>query len=159
MKLHSTQALGPAASTISVGAPGRPSKGGPSFDEALTRATQADPTSPGPLSSPFSGSVQAASPLGEIRATMPAIAPRVASPTAQRTTALLTLLEDYSQKMASPDVPLKEIGSLVGELGSLAKELSASLADEPDPRIRELAEQSATLAGIESVKFRRGDYL
>ncbi len=159
MKLHSTQALGPTASRVPVGTAGTSGQGGASFDEALTRATQAKHLPPGGISPLSSGSVQAAAPLGEIRATMPAMASRVASPTAQRTAALLGVLEDYSQKMGDADVPLKEIGSLVEALGSMATELSASLADEPDPRIRELAEQSATLAGIESVKFRRGDYL
>jgi hypothetical protein len=105
------------------------------------------------------GRAAALAPLGEIRAVMPPVLSGAPSPTAERTVALLNLLEDYSQKMGSAEVPLKDIESLVGEMGSLATELAASLGEDPDPRIRELAEQSAALAGIEAVKFRRGDYV
>jgi hypothetical protein len=90
---------------------------------------------------------------------MPPIATGAPSPTAERTVALLNLIEDYAQKMESADVALKDMESLIGQIGNMATELTATLGDEPDPHIRELAEQSAALAGIESVKFRRGDYI
>jgi len=121
----------------------------------LNQATQGQA---GPSES-LSAQAPAAAPLGEIRAVMPPVISGAPSPAAERTVALLNLLEDYSRKMESSEVPLKEVESLVGEMGTLATELAASLCDEPDPRIRELAEQSAALAGIEAVKFRRGDYV
>ena len=153
MKLNSIQPVGPSAPTSPAADSGKPKEGAPSFDQMLNRATQ------GQASPAEVASVQAPARLGEIRATMPPIATGGPSPTADRTVALLSLLEDYSLKMESGDVPLKDIESLVGDLGSMATELASSLADEPDARIRELAEQSAALAGIEAVKFRRGDYL
>lgn len=153
MKLNSIQPVGPSAPASPAVDSGKPREGAPSFDEMLNRATQGQA---GPAEV---ASVQAPAPLGEIRAIMPPMVMGSPSPTADRTVALLSLLEDYSLKMEAADVSLKDIESLVGELGSLATELTASLVDEPDARIRELAEQGAALAGIEAVKFRRGDYL
>lgn len=155
MKLNSIQPVGPTAPASPAIGSDKPKEGAPSFDQMLNRATQ------GQASPTEIASTQAAAPLGEIRAPMPPIAAGALSPspTAERTVALLNLIEDYAQKMENADVPLKEIESLVGELGTLATELTASLGDEPDPHIRELAEQSAALAGIEAVKFRRGDYI
>ena len=156
MKLNSIHPVGPTAPTIPTGGSGKSSEGADSFNKVLNRATQSGAGLEGV------GSSQAANAparLGEIRATMPAMLAGGPSPTAERTSALLSLLEDYSQKMAADEVPLKEMESLVGDLGSMAKELAASIGEEPDPRVRELAEQSAALAGIESIKFRRGDYI
>ncbi|WP_300667087.1 hypothetical protein [Desulfoluna sp.] len=156
MKLNSIQPLGPTVPTSPAGSV-KTREGSPSFGQMLNQATQA---SVGPAETPASpAAALAVAPLGEIRSLMPSMTSGMPSPAAEGTVALLNLLENYAQKMESDEVPLKEVASLVGEMGTLAKALAASLGDEPDPRIRELAEQSAALAGIESVKFSRGDYL
>lgn len=160
MKLNSINPMGPAGTAKPAAGAATSREGAASFDQVLNQASreQAGPSEGTATKAP--GAASAAAPLGEIRAVMPPVIPAAGpSPTAERTAALLNLLEDYSQKMESPDVPLKEVASLVGEMGSLATELAASLSDEPDPKVRELAEQSAALAGIEAVKFRRGDYV
>ena len=159
MKLNSTHPVGPMAPTIPTGGSGKSSEGTDSFDKVLNRATQSGIGPEGVGTTQAAAAAKAPARLGEIRAPLPAMLAGGPSPTAERTSALLSLLEDYSQKMAADEVPLKEMESLVGDLGTMAKELAASIGDEPDPRVRELAEQSAALAGIESIKFRRGDYI
>lgn len=159
MKFNSIQPMGPQAPMSPAGGTEKPREGGDSFDQVLNRATQGQTGAAALPPTQATGAASAVAPLGEIRATAPVIAAQGPSPTAEGTVDLLSMLEDYALMMESGEVPLKEIDSLVGEMDALAEKLAASLGDEPDPRIRELAEQSATLAGIESVKFRRGDYL
>jgi len=160
MKLNTINPAGPTVPGSPAAGAAKPREGAPSFGQMLSQATQGQAGPSEGLAAQAPGAAAAPAPLGEIRAVMPPVISAAApSPTAERTVALLNLLEDYSQKMEASEVPLKEVESLVGEMGSLATELAASLGDEPDPRVRELAEQSAALAGIEAVKFRRGDYI
>lgn len=160
MKLNSIHPVGGTPPQSPATGAAKPREGAPSFGQMLSRATQGQA---GPAGSPAGQAAAAPSApaaLGEIRAVMPpVIASAAPTPAAERTAALLNILEDYAEKMSADEVPLKEVESLVGEMGTLATELAASLGDEPDPRIRELAEQSAALAGIEAVKFQRGDYV
>lgn len=158
MKLNSIHPVGVTPPQSPAAGAAKPREGAPSFGQMLSQATQGQA---GPAGSPAGQAAPSApAALGEIRAVRPpVIASASPSPAAERTAALLTVLEDYAQKMTADEVPLKEVESLVGEMGTLATELAASLGDEPDPRIRELAEQSAALAGIEAVKFQRGDYV
>ena len=144
--------VGGVASKKPAGTPQKSS--GASFDALLGQASAAG--SAGAAANP-----QGPSALGEIRAPMPVIAGLEPSPTpvAEKTSRMISLLEAYALKMDDGKTPLKEIASLMGEMETLATELSDAAMVESDPRLKELAEESSALAAIESIKFRRGDYL
>ena len=152
MKVDNAQSVGAQVLSRQPSASKGQESKGVTFDELLGRVGRGGNASS--VAAP-----ETSSPLGEIQAPMPLVAKQTASPVAEKTSKLISVLEEYAVKMASDEASLKEVESVVGEMDTLAQELAASLSQESDPNLVALAEQSAALAAIESIKFRRGDYL
>ena len=73
---------------------------------------------------------------------------------------LLDSLDRYSQAMADESMTLKDIEPLVTELEQGTQSLNALKDQLPqDHAIRPVIEDAAVLASVETIKFRRGDYL
>ncbi|MDR1085690.1 MAG: hypothetical protein LBP22_12780 [Deltaproteobacteria bacterium] len=73
---------------------------------------------------------------------------------------LLDLLDNYSQALADPANTLKDLSPLADDLGLMAQELGQTSArlGEDDP-LKSLSNDTASLAAVEAMKFKRGDYL
>jgi hypothetical protein len=72
----------------------------------------------------------------------------------------LSLLENYAIALGDPATSLKDLAPMAEELSFSAKSLdtlSKSL-EEGDPE-KELSEEIATIAGVEALKFKRGDFV
>ncbi|MDR2613648.1 MAG: hypothetical protein LBG06_12855 [Deltaproteobacteria bacterium] len=87
-------------------------------------------------------------------------APASASEAAEKIEETLALLEQYAVSLGDPGNSLKDLSPLAeglsvssGGLDSLAKGLP-----EGDP-LRELGAETAALAAVEALKFKRGDFL
>ena len=100
-------------------------------------------------------------PLGEINAIR---FNTVESPDANisnKTGKLLDKLDIYSQKLANPDISLREIEPLINEIKGEAEALSleASKGGNKNPELQRIANESALSANTEYIKFMRGDYV
>ena len=73
---------------------------------------------------------------------------------------LLDLLDDYRQKLADPQVTLKEMDALVGRISGEKDNLTATLSSmEEGEQLQDILNQTLVTASLEMMKFRRGDYL
>ncbi|MDR2140979.1 MAG: hypothetical protein LBR11_04195 [Deltaproteobacteria bacterium] len=73
---------------------------------------------------------------------------------------LLSLMDNYSQALANPANSLKDLDPLADDLGLMAQELGQkSQKLSPDDPLRALSSDTASLAMVEALKFKRGDYL
>ncbi|MDR0356325.1 MAG: hypothetical protein LBJ64_11435 [Deltaproteobacteria bacterium] len=121
------------------------------------------------LSAPINGieessaQLWAASLLGQIQAgqAVGASAPDAAAADVEEEIgSVLNMLEKYMKALGDPQVTLKEISPLVEDLDRGALKLdkmAASLgSDEP---IRRLTTETAVLAAVEALKFKRGDFV
>jgi hypothetical protein len=73
---------------------------------------------------------------------------------------LLDLLDDYRQKLADPQVTLKEMDALVGRISGEKENLTATLSSmEEGEQLQDILNQTLVTASLEMMKFRRGDYL
>ena len=77
-----------------------------------------------------------------------------------RVESLLDLLDDYRQKLADPQVTLKEIDALVGRISGEKENLTATLGSmEKGEQLQDILNQTLVTASLEIMKFRRGDYI
>ncbi|MDR1872696.1 MAG: hypothetical protein LBS60_12390 [Deltaproteobacteria bacterium] len=74
--------------------------------------------------------------------------------------AILNLLDDYSQALANPQNTLKDLAPMADDLGLMAQELgqSSQTLSASDP-LKALSQDTAQVAMVEALKFKRGDYL
>jgi hypothetical protein len=80
----------------------------------------------------------------------------------QQTYGLLDALETYGQALADGSKTLKEIEPLAADLESRAQSLGDSLeqsGQDGQEGLSGIAMQALTQARVESIKFRRGDYV
>jgi hypothetical protein len=72
----------------------------------------------------------------------------------------LSCLERYQQALGSKDVSLKEIAPLVTAMEEGSQRLQALAKQLPaDSPLKSVAEETASLSKVESMKFWRGDYV
>jgi hypothetical protein len=73
---------------------------------------------------------------------------------------VLDILESYMQALGDPQKTLKEIAPLADDLENGATRLDklASALEEGDP-LKGLTSDTAVLAAVEALKFRRGDFV
>ncbi|MDR1396005.1 MAG: hypothetical protein LBK52_07545 [Deltaproteobacteria bacterium] len=98
---------------------------------------------------------------GQIQ-TLQAAAPSGTSPLAasQDIEQLLDLLDNYSQALADPAKSLKDLAPLADDLGLLAAELGQTSSKlGPNDPLKALSSDTATVAAVEALKFKRGDYI
>jgi hypothetical protein len=72
----------------------------------------------------------------------------------------LSLLESYAVALGDPNNTLKDLAPMAEELSLSAdslNKLSSSLKNE-DP-LKSITDETATIAAVESLKFKRGDYV
>jgi hypothetical protein len=73
---------------------------------------------------------------------------------------LLDLLDDYSASLADPSKSLKDLAPLADDLGLMAQQLGqTSTKLSSDDPLKALSSDAATVATVEAMKFKRGDYL
>jgi hypothetical protein len=73
---------------------------------------------------------------------------------------LLDLLDNYAQALANPQNTLKDLAPLADGLGLAAQGLGqASGKLSPDDPLKALASDTASVAMVEAMKFKRGDYI
>lgn len=69
-------------------------------------------------------------------------------------------MEKLQMALQDPSGSLKSVAAAVDELTAGAEELHQSVASLPENhQLRQIADELAVLAHVESVKYRRGDYL
>lgn len=73
---------------------------------------------------------------------------------------LLSCLDEYGQSLADPNATLKQIGPLVDQLEQEASRITDQMNQgQIKGDLAELAEQAVAQAQVETIKFRRGDYV
>jgi hypothetical protein len=72
---------------------------------------------------------------------------------------LLSLLEDYQQKMEDSAISLKEVYPLIERLESENKKLRPILETLPDGTLKEILNSAMVTSSVEVIKYNRGDYL
>ncbi|MDR1040227.1 MAG: hypothetical protein LBR80_08700 [Deltaproteobacteria bacterium] len=87
----------------------------------------------------------------------PAATPQEA---AQKIEETLGLLEEYAVSLGDPSNTLKDLAPLAEELSFASGGLDSLTKKLPeDDPLRELGSETATLAAVEALKFKRGDFL
>jgi hypothetical protein len=73
---------------------------------------------------------------------------------------LLGLLDNYSQALANPANSLKDLAPLADDLGLMAAKLgeTSQKLGSDDP-LKALSSDTASVAMVEAMKFKRGDYV
>lgn len=72
---------------------------------------------------------------------------------------MIDLLDQYRQKLADPQMNLKQIDFIVSEIARENDSL-ATLADAlPDDKIKTILDRTMVTASLEVAKFYRGDYI
>ena len=72
----------------------------------------------------------------------------------------LSLLENYAIALGDPSAALKDIAPLAEELSLNAESLNTlSQGLKSGDPLKELSSETASLAAVEALKFRRGDYI
>jgi hypothetical protein len=73
---------------------------------------------------------------------------------------VLDILEEYMTALGDPGVSLKEIAPLVDKLDQEAARLDKLSSElSVDDPIKPLTDQTAALAAVEALKFKRGDFV
>ena len=72
---------------------------------------------------------------------------------------LLGTLEQYENALGDSSVSLKEIEPMVADMEKQAGELDRESVHIENQELRDLANSTITQATVESIKFRRGDYV
>jgi hypothetical protein len=121
---------------------------GEKFSQCLDEAAAHRETQPGQAAGGLPGVVQL-SPAGEI---LP--------PAAELADAALSRLEIFQTSLARPEIVLKKMAPLVQKLAEDSQRLheAAQRLPEGSP-LRQILEETAALALVESSKFNRGDYV
>ncbi len=100
-------------------------------------------------------------PLGEINAIRFSTVDSADTKLTRKTDQLLNKLDNYSQKLANPDISLREIEPLISEIKGKAEDLSleVSKSGNENQELKRIANESALSANTEYIKFMRGDYV
>jgi len=100
-------------------------------------------------------------PLGEISAIRFNTVESPDTKLSDKTGKLLDKLDMYSQKLANPNITLREIEPLINEIKGDAETLSlaASKDGNKNPELQRIANEGALSANTEYIKFMRGDYV
>jgi len=81
-------------------------------------------------------------------------------PMVDRVEKYLDLLEEYRQKLANPQVTLKDIYLLINEMEVEKQSLIPVLNSLPDgDGLKDILNQTLITSSLEIIKFNRGDYL
>ena len=72
---------------------------------------------------------------------------------------LLSALEEYETALGDSSVSLKELEPMVTSMEDKLQALGNEAANLADSELKDLANFAATQATVESIKFRRGDYV
>jgi len=73
---------------------------------------------------------------------------------------LLDTLDNYQQKLADPEVTLKDIFSFIDEMKEENKNMVSVFNSLPDgDKLKEILNQVLITSSIEIIKFNRGDYV
>jgi len=127
-----------------------------SFDAILKEKIE---TSPKPASSPTTAFLNPIPPIQNLSISHP-LSPPDREITSGRVENLFDLLDDYRQKLADPQVTLKEIDALIGRISGEKENLTATLSSmEKGEQLQDILNQTLVTASLEVMKFRRGDYL
>jgi hypothetical protein len=120
------------------------------FAQHLKEALAADSQGAAPLQAPSSLSqLTAIDPVAEISRTPSEVLNTV-----------LSRLDSYSEALATSDLPLKKIATLVQTLEADSQRLQSLAQSLPDSSpLKQVMEEAAALAYTESFKFNRGDYV
>ncbi|MDR1486773.1 MAG: hypothetical protein LBT62_02085 [Deltaproteobacteria bacterium] len=80
--------------------------------------------------------------------------------TEEEISGVLDSLEEYMSALSDPELTLKQIAPLAEELSRSALKLDklAASMSQQDP-LKELTNETATLAAVEALKFKRGDFV
>ncbi len=78
-----------------------------------------------------------------------------------KTENLVELLELYASKLKDKSISLKEVDSVLKEVGKEAQALLEKIENSSgvDEKMKNIANQVAVFANTEQIKFQRGDYL
>ncbi len=83
-----------------------------------------------------------------------------ASPAFEQAESLLGVLSRYQAYLVEPKISLREMEPLVGELEGARDSLVETLKSLPEgSEERSLLEEAAIISTVETMKFRRGDYI
>ena len=131
------------------------SQKGASFAQVLSETTRkSEPTTEAEKAADTGGLMES-TPVGRILA-----AATASQPAAQAIDQALSALDRFAQALADPARTLKEIAPLADELESEAGRLSELGQGLPEGHeLKDLTERTGVLAAVESVKFKRGDYI
>jgi hypothetical protein len=100
--------------------------------------------------------------IGQIQASQAINANKTESPygAADDIESLLSLLDNYVEALGDQKNTLKDLAPLADDLENAASELGqASLKMSSDDPLKALSSDAASIAMVESLKFKRGDYI
>jgi hypothetical protein len=99
--------------------------------------------------------------VARLKATEAAAAPAITTEEAVRQVEdTLSLLEDYAIALGDPATSLKDLAPLAEELSLGAASLnSLSKGLKEDDPLKGISSETAALAGVEALKFKRGDFV
>ena len=124
--------------------------GGVNFAEQLKEALAADPQA--------TTATQAPAGIMQLSALDP-VSKTSLTPT-EALDAVLSRLDNYREALAQPDLPLKQMSTLVQNLEQDSQQLQSLAQSLPaSSPLKQVMEEAAALAYTESFKFNRGDYV
>jgi hypothetical protein len=98
--------------------------------------------------------------LSILKADTGAAPPATPQEAAQKIEETLGLLEQYAVSLGDPSNTLKDLGPLAEELSLTAGNLDSLSKKLPeDDPLKDLSSETAALAAVEALKFKRGDFL
>ncbi len=78
----------------------------------------------------------------------------------ERADKLLDILDEYQQKLANPEVTLRDIDPLIGKLEACNESLVSSVDSlVKGDKLRNILNQVVATSSVEILKFNRGDYV
>ena len=84
---------------------------------------------------------------------------QVGSSTIDKVENYLNILNEYQEKLGSPDASLKEISPLLDQMNAESGKLSSALDSLPEKDgLKEILKETLIISSLETVKFNRGDY-
>ena len=125
-------------------------EGGADFAQQLKQALATDPTATAaPQATAGPAQVAAITPVTEVNPAPSEVLDTV-----------LSRLDNYRDALAQPDLPLKQLSTLVQTLEGDSQRLQTLAQGLPDSSpLKQVMEEAGALAYTESFKFNRGDYV
>lgn len=95
-----------------------------------------------------------------LQATSDMLTHEMKQPVIKNTENLLTLLDEYRQKLADPRFSLKDINPLVDRLSSENKNLAEIMGSLPEgDGLKDIARKTLITSSLEVIRFNKGDYI